>query len=147
MKTISLIFSLFISLPAAADEIIDASKTHQSRQIDINNRPAQVVYVGYDGKCDAVSIQQGQHIQNFRVCDGQVIERRTVSPAWDREDGQPTFLAVVKNAIRNGGDSQTDRNGYLIQARMLNRCKSEVIVSYDFDLVEYEGWLSTCSGL
>ncbi len=145
MRRILLCLSL---LPFAAfatgmdDAVNDVAQSKMSMTKTIDERNVEVVYVGTDTSCEAVSIMwTHQRIENFRVCDGLIQPRNTVSPAWDESVGRPVFQSVVKNAILYGQAEQKDSNGYLILARSLNDlrhdCKNiEVIVSYDGDLVD-----------
>lgn len=120
----------------------DIASNKMSMMTTIYEKDASVVYVGKAGACEAVSIMwTPQRIENFRVCNGEVKPRNTVSPAWDGSASRTVFSSVVSNAISYGQAKQKDSNGYLISARLLNAvshdCKNmEVIVSYDDDLVD-----------
>ena len=124
------------------DVIRDVATSRISMTTSLNGQAAEVVYVGTDAGCDAVSIMWSrQRIENFRICHGEVQARNTVSPAWDANVGRSTFTSVVDNAILYGQARQKDGNGYLVSARALNAishdCKNiEVIVSYEGDLVD-----------
>jgi len=146
---IGIAFGLALLAPAMAfaatpEEVVTAaalSKT--SEQVTVNGVEALAVYIGDFNHCQSVSIvrRAGKFIDNYRVCDGEVKPRNTVSPAWDENVGKRTLLSVVNNAIDNGKAQQNDDNGYLISARIqgtLNTdCRNiEVIVSYDGDLVD-----------
>jgi hypothetical protein len=124
--------------------ISDVAVSKVSIKTTIRGRDAQVIYVGQTQQCDAVSVVwPDKRIDNFRVCANEVIPRYNLSPAWDSEDGRPTFVSVVNNAILRGRAQQMDRNGYLVSAQAFNALKNdckivEVIVSYDFDLVDWD---------
>lgn len=109
----------------------------------ISGQEAEVVYVGIHDLCESVSIVWSeQRIENFRVCNGEVKPRGTVSPSWgDGSENLVVFKSVVNNAILYGQAKQIDRSGYLVSAKSLgtvsHNCKNiEVIVSYDGDLVD-----------
>jgi hypothetical protein len=150
-----LICLLLVSTAASANEldnvVLDVAASKMSMNTTtLSGKHAEVVYVGKiknvvsGTQCDAVSIRwTHERIENFRVCNGEVRARNTVSPAWDEKVGRPTFVSVVNNSILYGQAKQTDRNGYLVSARALNAisddCKNiEVIVSYDGDLVDHD---------
>lgn len=145
MRRILLCLSL---LPVVAfatdmdDAVRDVAQSKMSMMTTIDNRNIEVVYVGTDTSCEAVSVMwTRQRIENYRVCNGDVQLRNTLSPAWDESAGRPVFQSVVKTAILYGQAQQKDSNGYLVSARSLNAlshdCKTiEVIVSYDGDLVD-----------
>ena len=132
---------------AMADEInfavLDVANARMAMSININGEDTQVVYVGETNKCSAVSIiWPTSSIHNYRVCSQHVTPRDTLSPAWEVNDGKPTFDSVLKNAVMRGRAQQKDINGYLISMQLLNSlnlgCKNiETIVSYDFDLVDW----------
>jgi hypothetical protein len=133
------------ALAVSVEEAVTvAARSHQASEITLNNRSAQVVYVGQVGGCDAVSVRSpGSHDQHFRVCGEQVMPRHTVAPTWpDRPANHRVLAAVVQNATLYGQASQTDEDGYLIQAQTLGvwaaSCKNiEVIIIFDADLVDY----------
>jgi hypothetical protein len=143
MKKLFLSLLLLPIVALAADlqsAIRDVATSRMSTSI--NGQAAEVVYVGTVAGCEAISIMWShQRIENFRVCNGAVQARNTVSPAWDESMGRPTFVSVVNNAILYGQARQKDGNGYLVSARALNAishdCKNiEVLVSYEGDLVD-----------
>jgi hypothetical protein len=145
MKKLFLSLLLLPMVASATDlqsAVLDVATSRMSMTSSINGQAAEVVYLGIDAGCDAVSIRWSrQHIDNFRVCNGEVKARNTVSPAWDESVGRPTFISVVNNAILYGQARQKDGNGYLVSARTLNAishdCKNiEVIVSYEGNLVD-----------
>lgn len=125
------------------ESVLRSAKNRQSESAIIDYNPASVVYVGRANDCDAVSIIDNTgSIRNFRVCNGIVKPRNTVSPSWDAESGRQTLLTVIQNSMNNGQSSQKDRNGYLITAHELSaastiQCKKyEVVISYEDDLVD-----------
>lgn len=126
---------------------VSASRNSEIRVV--NGTQMTVVYVGRAGLCDAVSVMRTvQSIANYRVCNGSVAPKNSVSPSWDSEGGKPTFTAVVGNAMTYGSSSQRDQNGYLISAKQLRSnnddCNQvEVIISYEDDLVQRE-IISSC---
>lgn len=138
----------FLLLPVIAsatdlkDAVHDVADSKVSMVTIIYGKDADVVYVGVDKLCESVSIMwTEQRIENFRVCNGVVHPRNTVSPAWDDSDSRSISKSVVSNAILYGQAKQMDNNGYVISARssgfVSNDCKKiEVIVSYDGDLVD-----------
>jgi len=134
-----------IALAATVDEAVStAVRSHQTSQAIINGHAAQVVYVGQIAGCDAVSVRSPYgHDQHFRVCGAQILPRRTVAPTWPDSTANKRVLdAVVQNATLYGQASQTDEDGYLIQARtqgaVAASCKHiEVIICFDEDLVDY----------
>lgn len=140
-----LVFSFL--LPALAfgadlkDVVRDVAISKMSVITTIYDQKAEVVYIGIVDSCEAVSIMwPRERIENFRVCDGDVLPRNTVSPAWNDNLGHTVLSSVVNNAIMYGQANQDD-NGYMISARSLNAisdaCKNiEVIVSYDGDLID-----------
>jgi len=146
MKNIFLWLFLLPTVAAAADitdSVRDVAISKMSMVTTINGLDAEVVYVGTQDMCESVSIVwTRQRIKNFRVCNGDVQPRNTVSPAWgDDGDSLAVFKSVVNNAIMYGQAKQNDRNGYLVSARSLGAashdCKNiEVIVSYEGDLVD-----------
>jgi len=146
MKTLFAILCI-LPLTTMADElniaISDVAMSKTSIKTSLRGLDAQVVYVGQTQQCDAVSVVwPDKRIDNFRVCANEVIPRNNVSPAWDSEDGRPTFVSVVNNALLRGRAQQNDKNGYLVSAQAFNAlnsdCKNiEVIVSYDYDLVDW----------
>ena len=146
---------LLISASATASELDNVVRDVAESKMSIttatlSGEQAQVVYVGQSESSEtntsyeAVSIVwTRQRIENFRVCNGAVQARHTVSPAWNDKAGRSAFVSVVNNAILYGHAKQMDRNGYLVSARALNSvsddCKNiEVIVSYDGDLVDHD---------
>lgn len=143
-----IILSCLLFLPGFAagmgleEAIREAANSKMSIMTNINEQDASVVYVGKAASCESVSIiWTRQRIENFRVCNGEVSPRNTVSPAWDSSASRTVYSSVVNNAISYGQAKQKDINGYLISARSLNavshNCKNiEVIVSYDDDLVD-----------
>ena len=139
-----LILPIIASATSVDEAVSEVAQSKMSMVTTIDNRNIPVVYVGSDMNCDAVSIMwTRQRIENFRVCGGEVQPRNTVSPSWDEKIGRPVFQSVVRNTILNGQAQQTDSNGYLVSARLLNSlrhdCKNiEVIVSYDGDLVDQD---------
>jgi hypothetical protein len=124
------------------DAIRDVAESKMSMRTSIYGENAEVVYVGIHKDCVAASIMwTQQRIENFRVCNGEVQPRNTVSPAWDESIGHPTYVSVINNAVLYGHASQMDSNGYLVSARTFNAvshdCRNiEVVVSYDGDLVD-----------
>lgn len=146
MKKIFLCLLLMPSIAVAVDltnTILDVANSKISMVATINGLDAKVVYVGIHDLCESVSIAwTEQRIENFRVCNGEVIPRGTVSPSWgDEGENRVVLKSVVNNAILYGQAKQIDSSGYLIAARSLgtvsNNCKNiEVIVSYDGDLVD-----------
>lgn len=146
MQKLFLSLLLLPMVVAAADlqgVVRNVAASRMSLTTSLNGQAAEVVYVGADASCEAVSIiWTQQRIENFRVCHSEVQPRNTVSPAWDESVGRPTFVSVVNNAILYGQARQEDSNGYLVSARALNAishdCKNiEVIVSYEGDLVDH----------
>ena len=141
-----LICLFLLPVVASANEldaaVHDVAQSKMSMTTTIDNRNIDVIYVGTDTSCESVSVMwTRQRIENFRVCNGEVQPRNTVSPSWDEKVGRPVFNSVVRNAILNGQAQQTDSNGYLVSAHSLNSlhhdCTNiEVIVSYDMDLVD-----------
>ncbi|KIA82240.1 hypothetical protein QR66_00390 [Chromobacterium piscinae] len=126
------------------DAVMAVALSHQTQESILNGRLSQVVYVGQTGDCSAVSIRSPEgHDQHFRVCKRQIIPRATVAPSWpDNPANTATLTTVVKNAVLYGQASQTDEDGYLIQAKtlgaMTTTCKHiEVIISFEADLVDY----------
>lgn len=126
------------------DAVMAVALSHQTQESILNGRLSQVVYVGQTGDCSAVSIRSPEgHDQHFRVCKRQIIPRATVAPSWpDNPTNKAILTAVVKNAVLYGQASQTDEDGYLIQAKtlgaMASACKHiEVIISFEADLVDY----------
>lgn len=119
-----------------------AARTHQTTLATIHGRESQVIYVGQFNDCEAVSVRTSGHDQHFRICDNKVIARHTVAPTWpDGPDNRRVLAAVVQNAILYGQASQSDNDGYLIQARVLGTigasCKNlDAIISFDGDLVD-----------
>ncbi len=101
-----------------------------------------VIYVETDKLCESVSIiwpRRGG--ENFRVCNGEIHARNTVSPVLDDSDIRTVLSSVVNNAIMYGQAKQKVGSGYSVAAGALsavsNDCKNvEVIVSYDGDLVD-----------
>lgn len=154
MKKLFICLLLMSAAVSAADMdniVRDVAESKMSMTAaTLSGEHAEVVYVGQSAPldtsttCVAVSILwTHQRIENFRVCNGAVQARNTVSPAWNEKSGRPTFVSVVNNSILYGQAKQTDRNGYLVSARALNSvsddCKNiEVIVSYDGDLVDHD---------
>jgi hypothetical protein len=145
-----ILLALILTLPAvaAATDIEATIRTvaisKKTITTTINGSHAEVVYVGSQATCESVSIRWTQdRIENFRVCSGDVNARGTVSPSWGDDSENPViFKAVVNSAIMYGQAEQTDRNGYLVSARALKAVSSdcvniEVIVSYDYDLVDH----------
>lgn len=123
--------------------VASVAATHMTTDSDINGRPAQIVYVGRAGACEAVSIKWTERrIEHFRVCNGEVSTRNTVAPAWSDEPSTRLLLSsAIRSAVLYGETRQTDSNGYLYVARALpavsSRCSNiEVIISYDGDLVD-----------
>jgi hypothetical protein len=123
-------------------EILLVAKFQHSMTVDLNGEIIPVIYVGKDQECEAVSIMWTDiRIENFRVCNGIVKNRGTVSPAWDKESGKPVFQAVVKDTVLYGKADLKDENGYLVSGRSLRSlnpgCANiEMIISYDMDLVD-----------
>jgi hypothetical protein len=145
MKRLLLCLFLLPTFAAAADiddAVRNVAESKMSMMTTIYEKNVEVVYVGTDNLCEAVSIMwTHQRIENFRVCNGEVQHRNTVSPAWDETDGRLVLTSVINNAIRYGHAKQKDNNGYLVSAMALGAvshdCKNiEVIVSYDGDLVD-----------
>jgi len=134
-----------IASAADVDEAVTAvARSHQTSQVTLNGRAAQVVYVEQVGGCEAVSVRSpNDHDQHFRVCGEQVMSRQTVAPIWpDRPANKRVLAAVVQNAVLYGQARQTDEDGYLIQAQTLGAVAAscthiEVIISFDADLVDY----------
>jgi hypothetical protein len=134
-------------LPALAlaadlkDVVRDVAESKMSVITTIYDQEAEVVYIGLVDRCEAVSIKwPRKSIENFRVCNGDVLPRNTVSPAWNDSLGHTVLSSVVNNAIMYGQANQDD-DGFMISARSLSAvsddCKNiEVIVSYDGDLVD-----------
>jgi hypothetical protein len=123
--------------------VAKSAMTHMSENIEVNGVPADAVYVGQFDGCDSVAIVRrgGKFIDNYRVCNGEIKSRGTVSPSWDENASRAVLLSVVNNAIYHGEAQQMDEAGYLIAARPLgtisSKCKNiEVIVSYDGDFVD-----------
>jgi hypothetical protein len=145
MKII-LIFLLLLPIVGTAADLMnvvqDVASSKMSMVATIYGKDASIVYVGTDNLCESVSIMwTPQRIENFRVCNGEMKPRNTVSPAWDDSDSRPILKSVVSNAILYGHANQNDNNGYMISARTLGAvsadCKTvEVIVSYEGDLVD-----------
>lgn len=141
------IFQILLFLPTVAvaadlNEVIrNVAATRISVTSFIYGKNADVIYVEPDKLCEAVSIMwPNQRIENFRVCNGDVIPRNTVSPAVEDELIHSVLPSVVNNAIRYG-QSRQNESGYTFFARSLNAvshdCKTiEVIVSYQSDLVD-----------
>lgn len=129
---------------ATTHEVITAAAmSKMSSQVTVNGVEAEAVYVGEVSRCQSIALVRngGKFIENFRVCDGEVRPRNTVSPAWDEEVGKRTLSSVVINALNHGQAQQQDENGYLISARTMGalnmNCRNiEVIVSYDGDFVD-----------
>jgi len=142
------IFLSILFFPALAiatemtDAVQDVAASKMTTLATIYDQEAQVVYVGQDSSCESVSIIWPRNsIENFRVCNGEVLPRHTVSPAIDEETIRPILKSVIGNAIMYGQAKQKDSAGYLISVRALSDvssdCKNiEVIVSYDGDLVD-----------
>lgn len=123
--------------------VTNSATSHMSENIEVNGIFADVVYVGQFEGCDSVAIVRrgGKFIENYRVCNGEIKPRGTVSPSWDENVSRAVLLSVVNNAIYHGEARQMDEAGYLIAARSLgaisSTCKNiEVIVSYDGDFVD-----------
>jgi hypothetical protein len=144
MKRLLVIYFLLPALTFAADlkdTVRDVAESKMSIITTIYDQKAEVVYVGIVDRCEAVSIMwPRKSIENFRVCNGDVLSRNTVSPAWNDKLGRTVLTSVVNNAIMYGQANQDD-NGYTISARSLSAvsddCKNiEVIVSYEGDLVD-----------
>lgn len=137
---------LMPSLAAAVtinQAVVKSAKTHMSESIEVNGVPVDAVYVGQFDGCDSVAVVRrgGKFIDNYRVCNGEIKPRGTVSPSWDENASRAVLLSVVNNAIYHGEAQQVDEAGYLITARSLgaisSTCKNiEVIVSYDGDFVD-----------
>lgn len=131
-----------IACAATTNEVVAATALRKmSTQVTVNGVDAEAVYVGEFNHCQSVAIVRGNSIENFRVCDGMVNLRGTVSPSWGGEGGQRTLSSVLNNALYYGQAHQTDDNGYLISARTLGTVNSaclniEVMISYDGDFVE-----------
>ncbi|QOZ83768.1 MULTISPECIES: hypothetical protein [Chromobacterium] len=119
------------------------ARTHQTTQATTQGHAAYVIYVGQFNDCEAVSARSNGHDQHFRICGNNVIDRHSVAPTWPEGPGNKRVLAaVVQNAILYGQNSQSDNDGYLIQARALgavgSSCKNlEVLISFDGDLVDH----------
>ncbi|UGA36194.1 hypothetical protein JOS77_17070 [Chromobacterium haemolyticum] len=133
---------------AQADELHEViamvAHTHQATLATIHGQEAQVIYVGQFNDCEAVSVRSRGHDQHFRIiCSSKVINRDTVAPQWPGEpDNKRVLTAVVQNTILFGQASQSDNDGYLIQARALGTigasCKNiDVLISFDGDLVDH----------
>ncbi|MDE1716214.1 hypothetical protein PWG14_27495 [Chromobacterium amazonense] len=126
-----------------SEAVARVARTHQTTQATIHGREAQVIYVGQFNDCEAVSVLSSGHAQHFRICDSNVIARNTVAPKWpEGPDNKRVLAAVVQNAILYGQASQSDNDGYLIQARALGEvgssCKNlDVLISFDGDLVDH----------
>lgn len=126
-----------------APAVASVAATRMTTDTYINGRPAQVVYVGRAGACEAVSVKWTERrIEHFRVCEQEVTARNTVAPAWSDEPSTRLLLSsTIRNAVLYGEARQTDSNGYQYVARALpavsSRCSNvEVIISYDGDLVD-----------
>jgi len=119
------------------------ARTHQTTHVSISGRDAHVIYVGQFNDCEAVTVRSNRHDQHFRICGSKIIDRNTVAPKWPSgSDNKRVLAAVVQNAILYGQASQSDNDGYLIQARALgavgSSCKNlDVLISFDGDLVDY----------
>lgn len=149
MKISRLSFLLFclpssLAIASTDDDVVrSVAETRQSISTNINGIPVDVVDVGRVGSCEAVSIVWPRsRIENYRVCDGVVTNRHTVSPLWDGDaNSARIFQSVVSNAIMYGHSEQSDKDGYLIRGTALGAagagCKNiEVVISYDGDMVE-----------
>lgn len=144
MKNLSWILIILPAVSVAADlndVVRNVATSRMSVSAIIAGKNTDVVYVEPDKRCEAVSIAwPNQRIENFRVCNGEVIPRNTVSPAVEDELIRSVLPSVVSNAIRYGQARQNE-SGYIFLARSLNAishdCKTiEVIVSHQGDLVD-----------
>lgn len=126
-----------------SEAVVMVARTHQTTLATIHGRETQVIYVRQFNDCEAVSVRSSSHDQHFRICDGKVIDRNTVAPKWPGgPDNQRVLVAVVQNAILYGQASQSDNDGYQIQAQALGTvgasCKNlDVLISFDGDLVDH----------
>jgi hypothetical protein len=74
--------------------VASVAATRMTTDSFINGRPAQIVYVGRAGACEAVSIKWTERrIEHFRVCNGEVSARNTVAPAWSDEPSTRLLLS------------------------------------------------------
>lgn len=157
IEKIAATLMLCVSLSAFAAEVtrdevlMGVAQSHRSNLATINSRLVDVIYVGQFDQCASVAIEHSSHhYEHFRVCNGQIKSRNTVSPSWNDDKNSRSILgAVIQNAIYYGEAHQDDSNGYLISAITLGSaepgCKNiEVVISYDGDLVDRQVQ-STCS--
>lgn len=101
-------------------------------------------FMGKDHGCYAVSmIYHTYRVDHYRVCDGDVRPRSTVAPIYPRDEpGAIQLIKKIQNEAMMRGHANSAWDGYSLKADRLNseslqNCSwVEVLISYDFDLVD-----------